>query len=110
MPSARLEYPFDGEMVAFSSKSVDLLVTPGHRMLVKRPDAYLAKHAPRDGETGWHIRLAEHIAGAPETRWLSRPRRGGARQPGLPSSCCPARRPTAATPRTSARRNVSPAS
>jgi hypothetical protein len=69
-PSGRLEYPFDGEMVEFSSKSVELLVTPGHRMLVKRPDAYLAKHAPRDGETGWHIRLAEHIARAPETRWL----------------------------------------
>ncbi len=69
-PSVRLEYPFDGKMVEFSSKSVELLVTPGHRMLVKRPDAYLAKHAPRDGETGWHIRLAEHIGRAPETRWL----------------------------------------
>jgi hypothetical protein len=67
-PSARLEYPFDGEMVEFSSKSVELLVTPGQRMLVKRPDAYLAKHAPRDGETGWHIRLAERIARSPETR------------------------------------------
>lgn len=70
LPSARLEYPFDGEMVEFSNKSVDLLVTPGHRMLVKRPDAYLAKHEPRDGERGWHIRLAEHIARSPETRWL----------------------------------------
>jgi LAGLIDADG-like domain len=69
-PSGRLEYPSDGEMVEFSSKSVELLVTPSHRMLVKRPDAYTAKHAPRDGETGWHIRLAEHIARAPETRWL----------------------------------------
>ena len=68
--SARLEYPFDGEMVEFSSKSVELLVTPGHPMLVKRPDAYVAKHAPRDGEIGWHIRLAEHIAKSPETRWL----------------------------------------
>ena len=70
VPSARLEYPFDGEMVEFSNKSVDLLVTPGHRMLVKRPDAYLEKHEPRDGERGWHIRLAEHIAATPETRWL----------------------------------------
>jgi hypothetical protein len=69
-PSARLEYPFDGEMVEFSSKSVELLVTPGHRMLVKRPDAYTAKHMPRDGETGWHIRLAEHIARTPEMRFL----------------------------------------
>ena len=69
-PSARLEHLFDGEMIEFSSKSVELLVTPGHRMLVKRPDAYLAKHVPRDGEDGWHIRLAEYIARAPETRWL----------------------------------------
>ena len=69
-PTARLEYPFDGELVEFSSKSVDLLVTPGHRMLVKRPDAYLAKHQPRDGEDGWHIRLAEHLARSPETRYL----------------------------------------
>jgi len=70
IPSARLEYPFAGEMVEFTSKSVELLVTPGHRMLVSRPHAYLAKHQPRDGEDGWHIRLAEHIARAPETRWL----------------------------------------
>jgi hypothetical protein len=69
-PSGRLEYPSDGEMVEFSSKSVELLVTPSHRMLVKRPDAYLAKHAPRDSETGWHFRPAGHIARAPETRWL----------------------------------------
>ena len=70
LPSARLEYPFDGEMVEFSNKSVDLLVTPGHRMLVKRPDAYIEKHEPRDGERGWHIRLAENIARTPEMRWL----------------------------------------
>jgi SPP1 gp7 family putative phage head morphogenesis protein len=68
-PTARLEYQFDGEMIEFANKSVDLLVTPGHRMLVRRPDGYLAKHAPADGQTGWHVRLAEHIARAPETRW-----------------------------------------
>ena len=68
LPSARLEYPFDGEMVEFQNRYIDLLVTPGHRMLVRRPASYVRKQPGAEGQD-WHIRLAEFFSGNPQAAW-----------------------------------------
>jgi hypothetical protein len=66
VPTERLCVPFDGEMVEFRNKSIDLLVTPGHRMLVRR------KRQTRQRDEGvrtqyhdWHIRAADYFADRP---------------------------------------------
>ena len=67
-PSERYRAPFDGEMVEFSSKSIDLLVRPEHQMLVRRPDYYIRKH-PQAAGRDWHLRPASYFAEHP-TSWF----------------------------------------
>lgn len=68
LPSAHLEYDFDGDMIEFSNRYIDLLVTPGHRMLVRRPEAYLRKQVSQDWGD-WHIRIAKYFAENPKSAW-----------------------------------------
>lgn len=67
-PSAYLSYPYDGELIEYSNKSIDLRVTPGHRMLVRRPEFYARKHPNGEGQD-WHIQLAKHLADKPASWW-----------------------------------------
>lgn len=57
-------FDYDGDLVCFKNQCVDQMVTPNHRMLVRRiPD--------KPGETAttrfhdWHIRAAEYFVGHP---------------------------------------------
>ena len=58
-----------GPMVEFRTKVVDLLVTPDHPMLVRRPIPYGIKHPYAEG-LDWHMRPASEIARVPEMRWI----------------------------------------
>ena len=58
-----------GPMVEFRTKVVDLLVTPDHPILVRRPIPYGIKHPYAEG-LDWHMRPASEIARAPEMRWI----------------------------------------
>ena len=69
-PSERQCYPFDGEMVGFANKSVDLLVTPNHRMLVRRyPTTLELERGSSPASHGWHIRPAQHFADHPGAQY-----------------------------------------
>ena len=66
LPKKRQCFRYDGPMVEFKNKSLDLLVTPNHRMLVKRPDFYIKKHPNCEGRE-WHIREAQFFVENPST-------------------------------------------
>jgi ribonucleoside-triphosphate reductase (formate) len=66
VPTERLCVPFAGEMVEFRNKSINLLVTPGHRMLVRRKrQARQRDEGVRTQYHDWHIRAAEYFADHP---------------------------------------------
>jgi 8-oxo-dGTP pyrophosphatase MutT (NUDIX family) len=67
-PEAILSYDFDGELLAFQSKTVDQLVTPGHRMIVQHLPSYVRDH-PATPEHGWHVRLAKYFAEHPSAQF-----------------------------------------
>ena len=67
-PTARESRPFDGEMVEFRNKSIDLLVVPDHPMLVRKPIPYGIKHPYADG-LDLHLRAASRLAQTPESQW-----------------------------------------
>ena len=67
-PAERHCRPFDGEMVEFASKSIDLLVTPAHQMLVRRPAYYMQEH-PQAAGADWHPRPASYFADHPTSWW-----------------------------------------
>jgi 8-oxo-dGTP pyrophosphatase MutT (NUDIX family) len=67
-PEAILSYDFDGELLAFQSKAVDQLVTPGHRMIVQHLPSYVRDH-PATPEHGWHVRLAKYFAEHPSAQF-----------------------------------------
>lgn len=60
-PVHYVHQPYDGEMIRFKSNRVDLLVTPNHRMLVKRYPR--GKTKTRFSE--WHIRPADYFVAHP---------------------------------------------
>ena len=53
-PTRIVDDPYDGPMVRFKSQVYDLLVTPNHRMLVRRDP----KQSRPTADTSWHIREA----------------------------------------------------
>jgi len=67
-PTARESSLFDGQMVEFRNKSIDLLVTPDHPMLVRKPIPYGVKHPHADG-LDLHFRPASHLALTPTSQW-----------------------------------------
>ena len=68
VPTARESYPFDGQMIEFRNKSIDLLVVPDHPMLVRKPIPYGIKHPYADG-LDMHLRPASRMAQTPEAQW-----------------------------------------
>lgn len=55
-PTRIVDDPYDGPMLRFKSQVYDLLVTPNHRMLVRRDPKQL--RAGDNSNTDWHIREA----------------------------------------------------
>ena len=57
-------FPYDGDLVRFSNQCIDQLVTPNHRMLVRRlPGRTGAK--PSNASHEWHIRRADFFVEHP---------------------------------------------
>jgi UDP-2,3-diacylglucosamine pyrophosphatase LpxH len=48
-PTEYTNQPYNGDMIHFKTRSIDLLVTPDHRMLVKRSESVLGKLNRRNG-------------------------------------------------------------
>ena len=59
-------YWFDGELVKFSNKSIDLLVTPNHWMLVRR---LAEKNHPISRFHDWHAQQAGYFAARPFAKY-----------------------------------------
>jgi hypothetical protein len=59
---------YDGLMVAFSNKSLDLLLAPGHPVLIRRPAAYMRMHPKAKGRD-WHTRPASWFAAHPSAQF-----------------------------------------
>jgi hypothetical protein len=68
LPDKRQCFRHDGPMVEFRNRYFDLLVTPNHRMLVRRPESYIRKQPQCEGQD-WHIRLADYFAANPQAPW-----------------------------------------
>jgi hypothetical protein len=64
-PTQRQQSWYDGPMVAFKNKMTDLLVTPNHRMYVRR----VQQKAEQSRYQDWHFREASYFAGHPGARF-----------------------------------------
>lgn len=64
-PTDRQRYRVDGDLVEFSNKSIDLLVTPNHRMLVKP----LRQKSLQDNMS-WHFKSAQWFADRPGVQYV----------------------------------------
>ncbi len=59
---AKQEYDYKGDLIHFAGRSIDLLVTPEHKVLVnRRTNGYRTRKGP--GETGWHTTEARNVYG-----------------------------------------------
>ena len=67
-PSTRHRFRYDGEMVEFSNRYVNLLVTPNLGMLIRRPAAYLRKRFTDIGKD-WHVQPAGNFLGQAWPEW-----------------------------------------
>lgn len=84
-PTDYINKPYEGEMYHFKSKSIDMMVTPNHRMLVKRYDKNILQNrksklvmpqkSHRRINLDWQIKEAKELENAKKQEWQLK--RGG---------------------------------